>query len=127
MVSPVTGWGAAPQMAGGQPASLGSLNTPELGWGVRPESLQRKSKVGTGAEMSPGPGGPPPLLRLGTQVDTCAECLGGPRAPLSRDVGPCLPQSAGTAWALLHSAGGAEVRACSVAGAPATSPWAGSQ
>ena len=60
MVSPVTGWGAAPQMAGGQPASLGSLNTPELGWGVRPESLQRKSKVGTGAEMSPGPGGPPP-------------------------------------------------------------------
>lgn len=32
-VSPVTGCGAAPPMAQGQPASLGSLNTPELGWG----------------------------------------------------------------------------------------------
>lgn len=58
-MSPVTGWGAAPQMARGQPTSLGSLSTWELGWGVRSESLQRKSKVGTGAEVSPGTGGPP--------------------------------------------------------------------
>lgn len=81
MVSPVTGWGAAPQMAGGQPASLGSLNTPELGWGVRPESLQRKSKVGTGAEMSPGPGGPPPPPEIGNAGGHMCRVPGGPTCP----------------------------------------------
>lgn len=125
-MSPVTGWGAAPQMARGQPTSLGSLSTWELGWGVRSESLQRKSKVDTGAEVSPGTGGHP-SPEIGNTGGHRCRVPGGPTCPSFLIYGAMLAQSAGMTWALLHSAGGAEVRACSVVGSPATSPGAGSQ
>lgn len=48
--------------------------------------LQRKSKVGTGAEMSPGPGGPPPTPRDWEHRWTQVPSAWGAHVPLSPEM-----------------------------------------